>query len=395
MAMEVQVSNALKSAQDEILALNRQLAESRALTTKLEQQRTTLTQVEKRIANLELQRDAEAARYNITVIEPARIVDASLTASPVKAVGLWMIGAATFGVAWAMRRDESDRRLRCADDVHEAIGNDVPILGVVPRMPKRRTHIGKAMATHLDPRGAAAEAHRTVRSSLLCAPGATRRTIFFTSPNPGDGKSVCATNLCIALAQAGKTVVLVDADLRRPTQHINLDLHDGAGLCDAMDSVAAMRWAIQPSGIDNFHALIAGRTSRNPSEVFSAAEFRTLLSELSSRYDHVVIDSAPVNVVNDSLLIAGCVDSTVLVVRAEHTTRDDVARALDALKNSGARMAGVVVNAAPVGENFGICAGEYFATIDTPLRSSIKPSAANAKTRPITNPIAPSRLQPV
>ncbi len=393
--LEVEISNALKLAQDDILVLNEQLAQTQKLETSVKQQHEAIRQIEKRIENLELQRDAEAAHVDITVMEPARVEHASLAAHPFLALGTFVLGGALIGIGWSLHRESDDRRLRCADDVRQALGDDGRILGVVPLLPKRRTPISKAMATHLDPRGRAAEAHRTVRSSLLVSSdSARRRTILVTSPNPGDGKSACATNLCIALAQAGRSVILVDADLRHPTQQVNLDLHDGAGLCEVMESPAKLRWAIQPSGIDNFHALIAGRTTKNPSEVFASDEFRRLLGELTSRYDHVVIDSPPVNVVNDATLISGRCDATVLVVRAEHTTQEDASRATELLKKSGAKIAGIVVNAAPAGENFGVYDGAYFPTVDTTLRNG----SAHSKVRPtsVARPTnVPSVLQPV
>ncbi|CAN5529837.1 hypothetical protein BH09PLA1_BH09PLA1_28000 [soil metagenome] len=388
--LEVDVSNAINSAQDEAMQLNAQFAEQRDLEAQLQQHRTAAAQIDKRIENLELQRDSEAARIHITVIEPGRVTHASLSAMPLSATGLFMTCGAVAGLAWSVHSDGSDRRMRCANDVRAALG-ETRILGVVPLMPKRRSHIGKAMATHLDPRGSAAEGHRTVRTSLLSAPGA-RRTILVTSPKPGDGKSVCATNLALALTQAGRTVVLVDADLRRPTQHVNLDLRDGAGLTDALRSTAALRWAIQPSGIDNLDALPAGSTKQNPSELLDSPEFRALLTELGARYDHVVIDSPPINVVNYAALIAGYCDATVLVVRAEHTTRDDAARALEMLTKVGGRVVGAVVNAAPTGDNFGVYGGSYFATVDTALRQS---AVSAVPARPAKGPHVRGQLQPV
>ncbi|MBC8105996.1 MAG: CpsD/CapB family tyrosine-protein kinase [Anaerolineae bacterium] len=262
------------------------------------------------------------------------------------ALDVYTVGSTVCDGPFTRLRRKFFPQIRGASDVRAAVGY-TRILGSVPRMPQRRTQIGKAMASHLDPHGSTASAHRVVARSILRSPG-EHRTILITSPGTGDGKSVCATNLALVLARSGRSVLLVDGNLRHPTLHTNLDLQNVTGLIDAMRSAAALRWGIQPSGINKLDFLPAGVVYEDAPKVtrlLAMAETKALLIDLTLRYDHIVIDASAMNAGDDASLLARSCDATVLVVRAKHTTHDDATRAMKRLADAGANVAGVVINA--------------------------------------------------
>lgn len=262
------------------------------------------------------------------------------------ALDVYAVGSAYCDSPCTNLRRKFFPQIRSAADVRAAMGY-MRMLGSIPRMPRRRTQIGKAMSSHLDPHGSTATAHRTVARKILGAPG-EHRTILITSCSAGDGKSVCATNLAVVLAQSGRSVLLIDGNLRQPTQHVNLDLQNVAGLIDALRSPAALRWGLQSSGIDRLDFLPAGIVHEDADKLtilLALAETKALLIDLTLRYDHVVIDGSAVNDSNAAALLARHCDSTVLVVRAKHTTHDDASHATQRLVDAGANVAGVVINA--------------------------------------------------
>jgi polysaccharide biosynthesis transport protein len=159
------------------------------------------------------------------------------------------------------------------------------LLGTIPQMPARRTPVARALATHLDPRGKAAEAFRQISSSVRAM-----RTILVTGQRRIDGTSVCASNLAIALAQAGRSVVLVDANLAHPVQHYHFDIETSHGLCEAIVSPAALRWSIVSTDIERLRVLPSG-TMRSPaSELLASEGIGTVIDALATQFDHVVID---------------------------------------------------------------------------------------------------------
>jgi polysaccharide biosynthesis transport protein len=168
-----------------------------------------------------------------------------------------------------------------------------------------------------------------------------------TSPEPGDGKTTSASNLAIAIAQTGRSVLLLDADFRKPTQHKNLDVADALGLSGLLAGKASLEQAIQHTGVAGLDILPCGPIPANPSEILNSRQFGELLDELSGRYDHVVLDSPPCNLVADARILGAVCDVTILVLRADKSTRSAGAAARDALGSVGARVLGTIVNDAP------------------------------------------------
>jgi capsular exopolysaccharide synthesis family protein len=227
------------------------------------------------------------------------------------------------------------------------------------------------MTVHLDPRSVVAEAYRTVRTAVYFGAGSNRcRTILVTSPEPGDGKTTSASNLAIAIAQTGRSVLLLDADFRKPTQHKNLDVKDAVGLSSVLAGRETLARAIQRTGVDGLDILPCGPIPANPSEILNSREFGELVDALAEKYDHIIFDSPPVNAVTDARILGAVCDATILVLRADKSTRKSGEHARNSLLAVGARVLGAIVNDAPHRKGYEVYGGSYYGTADVVVRSS-------------------------
>ena len=179
------------------------------------------------------------------------------------------------------------------------------------------------------------------------------KTLLITSPMPGEGKTTLASNLAIAMAQAGRRVLLVDADLRKPSLRALLGnnargVPGDSGLTRILSGKQPLDEAIganvAQTDIPNLSALFSGPPTQNPSELLNTAAFEQLLESLRDRFDHVLLDSPPVLRMTDARILASMCDATVLTVRAEATRGADAHAAYHAMERLGAQVLGVVLN---------------------------------------------------
>jgi Mrp family chromosome partitioning ATPase len=232
------------------------------------------------------------------------------------------------------------------------------------------------------PEGAAAEAFRNLRAALsLLGPVAERKITMFTSARPAEGKSFTSANYAVTLAQQGHRVLLIDGDLRRPSIHKIFTTIGGDrkgaepfGLVDCLVGEMTLAQAAQlvsPEQIDiageaiavtgnivtiaggKLYVLVSGRRAPNPAEILSGSSFHKLIAEASKIFDRIVIDSAPVLAVSDTLLMAPYIQSVCLVIRAAKTPRPAIQRALGLIRGAGARPAGLVLNRLPGTRGYG------------------------------------------
>ena len=200
----------------------------------------------------------------------------------------------------------------------------------------------------LQPRSMAAEAIRTLRTALhFGIAGPESKVFVVTSPAPRDGKSTVASNLAIAMAEADQRVLLIDADMRKPTQHEIFDIEANRGFAAVLTGVLAAGEAVVPSKIKSLDLLPCGKRPSNPVELLNNGIFPEMIKQFLSQYDRIIIDSPPVMPVTDVRLMAALADCTILVLRAERSTRRMSVAARDELLRVRAQRLGVIVNAAP------------------------------------------------
>ncbi len=278
----------------------------------------------------------------LSVVEPAQVpnnpVGTGKTTSVLiaAAIGLMLSGGAAFLLEYL------DDTVKTPDDVHQL--TKLATLGGVPRI-EGDTYDSK-MITLRQPRSPIAEAYRMLRTNLqFSLVDKPLQTLLVTSPNPEEGKSISIANLAVVLAQAGKRVVLVDADLRRPVQHRIFTLSNQTGLTTILlDASIHLTDVMQDTPVENLKVITSGPIPPNPSELLGSKRMGYLIDALVEQAEMVLFDSPPVMAVSDSSVLAARLDGALLVIDAGHTRRATLRRSKENLAAVGASILGVVIN---------------------------------------------------
>jgi capsular exopolysaccharide synthesis family protein len=296
-------------------------------------------------------RIAEAGRLsNVRVIDPARA--SSLPVRPRKLMNLLLALACggTAGIATALVLDRRDPGLRGIDGAEEATG--LKVLGTIPRSKRWETTVSGSRASKAESpwtgrRGPTPtiEAFRTLRVSLDQALSTDRNgVILVSSVAPGEGKSTIAAQLAIATAQAGVPTLLVDGDMRRCRIAPLFGRLSRPGLSDVLAGSKALEDVVQGTGTPGLSLLAAGHVDLDPTALLHSPRFRTLVSTMRDRFQHVIIDSPPILGLADSLLLAPACDTVLLIAESEKTKASAVHRARLAIERAGGNVVGLVLN---------------------------------------------------
>lgn len=294
-----------------------------------------------RIKELNVTEDTGA--LNISVLEVARPADRPSKPQKTKVMGMALVLGLALGSGLSLLRESLDYRLRSSEEISAVLG--VPVLGVLPSMSKKQSLVERGQKVHLEPKSVVAEACRTIRTAVYFGiPDVQAKTILVTSPEAGDGKTTVASNLAIAIAQAGQKTLLLDCDFRKPMQHRIFDIDNEKGLSSLLAETYIENGAIRPGPVVGLDLLPRGPEVPNPAEMLSSKTFAEMLKNLSKQYDRIIIDSPPVGLVADAQILAAICDTTLLVLRAEKSTRKHSQQARDSLLSVGGHLLGTVVN---------------------------------------------------
>ena len=342
---ESQIAEYYDDQRQQTMALNEQLAQYTILQSDWEQTKKLCDILDERIKELNVTEDVGA--LNISILEAAH--PATTPSAPQKAryMAMALVLGLMLGGGLALLRDWMDQKLHSAEEISTVLG--VPVLGVVPSMSRREDVTERGRKVYLDSKSSWAEAYRTIRTAVFFgAPKGEAKTILVTSPAPSDGKTTLVSNLAITMAQAGQKTLILDADFRKPMQHNVFRInHEYIGLSSVLAGATDLQEAIRSTEVNGLDILTRGPEVPNPSEILNSSGFAKLLKHLADRYDRIIIDSPPVTPVTDAQIIAAICDITLLVLRAEKSTRKISRQALDGLLSVGAHMLGVVVNDVP------------------------------------------------
>ncbi len=271
-----------------------------------------------------------------------------------------MLAALLIGLTVVIMRELLDTTIKSTDNLESKY--QIPVIGTIPHMDiskkaelavKRRSPDGSRDTTTIYPKelidfnkdeSVVAESYRSLRTNLFfTSPDKPLKTLIVSSSGPHEGKSLTASNLCLACAQSGKKVVLIDADLRRPILHHLFQQPRENGFTDLFLGKTVVD-VVKNSGIENLHLISAGRFTPNPAELLGSRKAEVLIKELSNMYDLVVFDSPPIMAVTDAPLLSTKVDGVVLVVKSYSTDSLVLERAVATVQNVNSRVAGFILN---------------------------------------------------
>ena len=287
----------------------------------------------------------------LSVIEPAVPPTTPISPRPLLNTLLAALVGLLIAVAIAAVQEYLDESIKDPDQVREVTGLNT--LGTIVRMKggAARSEIYR-LAAILYPLSAAAEAYRALRTSIEFASlDAPIKTLLVTSSIPGEGKTVTAANLAVVFAQGGRNVLLVDADLRKPSVHVIFDLSNTHGLTTllrsdgvSLDSVA------HPTEQASLRVVTTGPLPPNPVELLGSKRMRLVVERLKADADLVIFDSGPLHGVTDSIVLSSFLDGTILVIDARHGRRAAARRATAALATAGATVLGAALNGIAKGD---------------------------------------------
>lgn len=189
------------------------------------------------------------------------------------------------------------------------------------------------------------EAFRALRANILFSSyGKEIKTITITSCNPGEGKTITALNLVITMAKSGRRVLLIDADLRKPSAMKYMDYSNKVGLTDLIGGCVELEAAVQTTDIEDFYILGCGPIPDNPTEILESSRFTDILNEVREKYDMVIIDTPPLGSVIDGAIVASRTDGALLVIRSKTIPLQNARMAKEQLEKAGAKLLGAVLN---------------------------------------------------
>jgi polysaccharide biosynthesis transport protein len=373
------LSGLFKGAQQEALQLNlKELEYSRLHRSK---------ENTEKLFSMVLERSTESGLSKMAPFNNVRVLDRPLKPrAPIYpnnsanlAVGMAL--GLLLGLGGAVGRDLLDRTVRTSEDTERELG--LPLLGSLPNVSGENAgssngyygrrgrksqkglplpnSVAPELLVHTHPKSVVAEAARAIRTNLMfMSPDNPYRCLLVTSAGPSDGKTTVAAYIAIAIAQTGQSVCLVDCDLRKPRLHTLFKEKNDQGVTTALLDPGQLSSFLTETGIPNLSLLRAGPTPPNPADLMHSDAFARLLQELRTKFDRVVIDSPPIGLVTDGVILSTRVDATLLVVRALGTRRDAAKRAVRSLRDVGANCAGFVLNA--VSSQEGYYYSGYYAT---------------------------------
>jgi len=295
---------------------------------------------------------------NFRILSAARAPTAPVEPNIPRNLSFALVLGVITGLGLAFLLENMDNTVRTPEQAQAL--SALPSLGMIPLGSKTTSHGSAAnrlaltsskeaveTVTQVRPQSQMAEAYRALRTSLLLSNlGAPPKVILVTSARPQEGKTTTSINTAIVLSQKGARVLLVDADLRRPSVHKTLGMGPRSGLSHVLTGSATAQQAITTSSLlPSLFILPAGTAPPNPAELLASSNMRDLIAELREQFDHIVMDTPPTLSVTDAVVLSPRADATILVIRSGKTTKQALRRSRDILMQVNAHVAGVLLNA--------------------------------------------------
>ncbi|MFH2059625.1 MAG: polysaccharide biosynthesis tyrosine autokinase [Pseudomonadota bacterium] len=278
---------------------------------------------------------------NVWIIEKATLPEYPSKPNKRRNILLGIILGLFGGIGLAFFFEYLDNTVKTPEDVEEKF--DIPVICTIDLLKDTKQTIVEAVL--MDTASLIAENFKGLRTSvLLSSADKPPKTILISSITPGEGKSSISACLAATIAQAGKTVLLIDADMRRPVQHKNFNLENSIGLSSLLAGVSKIEDCVTCEPIENLDIITAGPVPPNPSELLSSKKLISLIQDVSRQYDMVIIDTPPLASVTDPIILSKHVDSFIIVTWAGKTTHEMLGKGIKQLKEVDAPLTGVVLN---------------------------------------------------
>jgi capsular exopolysaccharide synthesis family protein len=315
--------------------------EEENLLKNLERQRTLFDSVVAQLKQAQLTSSFQGVTAQ--VIQPPAVMPGRLNAVFIFALAL--VAGCTLGGGAAFMAELMDPRIRSMVEMRTML--DMPIFAVIPQLSpdQVRRSGGIEILSHRSPQSFLAESYKSARTSLECLRRNRRaHVLLVSSPNPGDGKTTTASNLAISLAHAGRRVLLVDGDLRKPSLHAVYNLGLDHGLTQVLGDRAPAQEVIQSTAVENLDLIAAGRAVPNPAELLASRRLGELFDEVRPLYEVVIVDSSPLLAVTDPSIISASADALLLVSRIGGSRRQDFERARELIETLEIPVVGAIIN---------------------------------------------------
>ena len=283
---------------------------------------------------------AQLETNNIRVVDKAEVPLRPVRPKKTLNLLLAIFGGGLFACGLAFFFEYIDNRVKSPEEIKNYLG--LPFLGLIPKLADKETD---SPLLHTGVSTAFAEAFRNLRTNILFSSTEEGgRSIVVTSTGPGEGKTLVACNLAVALAQAGQRVLLVDGDMRKPKVHTMFKESQSPGLSNILVGNAKASEAVRKTPVQNLWVLLAGVAPPNPAELLGSQRFKGFLGTLQEHFDWVVVDSPPVMAVTDAAVIAHAASGVAFVVGCEQTSKHTATAALEQLESARAHFFGGILN---------------------------------------------------
>lgn len=285
---------------------------------------------------------------NVRKLDPALLPTVAVSPSMRLNVALAAVLSIIFGLGLVFLIVFLDRSIKTTSDAQQV--SRAPILGIIPMLDEADLPAGDLTArdlyVHRQPASRIAECCRSLRTNILFSSADRElKTIVVSSANPREGKTTSCIYLGTTMAQSGQRVLLIDTDMRRPRLHVSLGVSRQVGLSNLIVGDRTYEDVIKKTDVPNLDILACGPLPPNPAELLMSQRFQNVLEELGRRYDRVILDSPPLSVVTDAVVLSKQADGVILVVHAGKTLRDDLKRSERQIRAVEGNIFGIVVNA--------------------------------------------------
>lgn len=292
---------------------------------------------------------------NIYIIDEAKVPTQPCNINHVKDIAIFSVAGLAISIVYVALCTSLDTTIKSTEDLENGIGV-YPLISIPFIKDSTKNNFKtKELITFNEVKSIVSETFRTLRTNVQFMNNKGKKTILLTSCFPGEGKSYVSANLAVTFAQAGKKVILVDADMRRGRQGKIFNIDSRHGLSNYLSSLDengmevndSISKYIKETDVNNLNVISAGNVPPNPSELLTSDKIQNLIDELEKVYDLVIFDGAPILPVTDSLILSRLVGSTILVSMYKKTKKDNLSKVIKSIDNVGGRVIGAILNKVP------------------------------------------------